>query len=262
MDFATVIGFVIAIGTVLFLMLDGGGIVMFASAHAMEVIFGGVFAATLIRFEFKTVMTGLVVGIKFSFAHKRMGSRELIELIAELADVVRKKGPIALESVKVDDDFLAKGVRMIADGYDATFIRDVMERERDLNATRLEEGVKVYKAIGDCAPAFGMIGTLIGMVQMFANMTDPSKLGPYMATALLATLYGAVVANFITLPIADKLELKLHHDEVTETLVIDGVLQMRENKSPALIREMLVAYLPHKHRTEADEDEPTPAQAA
>jgi chemotaxis protein MotA len=255
MDIATILGFCVAIGTVGFLALSGGNAEMYVSEHGMIVIGGGVMAATLIRFELKTVMTGLVVGAKFAFGHSRMGPRELIEKIAEMADIVRKKGPIALEAVEVDDELLAKGVRMIADGYDSSFIRDVMERERDLNATRLEEGVKVYKAIGDCAPAFGMIGTIMGMVQMFANMTDPSKLGPYMATALLATLYGAVVANFITLPIAEKLELKLHHDEITETLIIDGILQMRENKSPALIREMLVAYLPHKNRTEPDEDE-------
>lgn len=255
MDIATILGFIIAIGTCSVLALDGGNLSMFVSGHGAIVIGGGVFAATLIRFELKTVMSGLVVGAKFAFAHSRMAPRALIELISELADTVRKKGPIALEAVQIDDDFLAKGVRMIADGYDVNFIREVMERERDLHATRLEEGVKVYKAIGDCAPAFGMIGTIMGMVQMFANMTDPSKLGPFMATALLATLYGAVIANFISLPIAEKLELKLHHDEITETLIIDGVLQMRENKSPALIREMLVAYLPHKNRTEMDEDE-------
>jgi chemotaxis protein MotA len=88
--------------------------------------------------------------------------------------------------------------------------------------------------VGDCAPAFGMIGTLIGMVQMFANMTDPSKLGPFMATALLA--------NIICLPIADKLHLKLVDEEVNRTLIIDGILMIRESKSPTLVREMLIAY--------------------
>ena len=91
----------------------------------------------------------------------------------------------------MDDAFLAKGVRFVADGYEAAFIRDNLERDRDNFLTHLDEGQKIYRAIGDCAPAFGMIGTLLGMVQMFANMTDPSKLGPFMAVALLATLYGA-----------------------------------------------------------------------
>src|SRR5438477_356570 len=110
---------------------------------------------------------------------------------------------------------------------------------------------------GSIAPAFGMIGTLIGMVQMFANMTDPSKLGPFMATALLATLYGALVANLFCLPIADKLHGKLLDEETNRTLIIDGILMIRDSKSPALVREMLLAYLPEKHRHE--EDEPVPA---
>ena len=117
----------------------------------------------------------------------------------------------------------------------------------------------MYRAIGDCAPAFGMIGTLIGMVQMFANMTDPSKLGPFMATALLATLYGALVANIFCLPIADKLHLKLVDEEINRTLIIDGILMMRESKSPTLVREMLLAYLPEKHRHAEGEAEPVPA---
>jgi chemotaxis protein MotA len=101
-----------------------------------------------------------------------------------------------------------------------------------------------------------MIGTLIGMVQMFANMTDPSKLGPYMAVALLATFYGAAVANLFCLPIADKLHLKLVDEEINRTLIIDGILMIREAKSPTLVREMLLAYLPEKHRhSEADEAE-------
>src|SRR5690606_17127109 len=106
-----------------------------------------------------------------------------------------------------------------------------------------------------------MVGTLIGMVQMFANMTDPSKLGPYMAVALLATFYGAAVANLFCLPIADKLHLKLTDEEINRSLIIDGVLMIRDAKSPALVREMLLTYLPEKHRDEAAEYEPV-AEAA
>src|SRR5204863_8222696 len=111
-------------------------------------------------------------------------------------------------------------------------------------------GSKIYRAIGDCAPAFGIIGTLVGMVQLFANMTDPSKLGPLMAAALLATLYGALVANLVCLPIADKLHGKLLDEETNRTLIIDGILMIRDSKGPALVREMLLAYLPEKHRHE------------
>ena len=172
--------------------------------------------------------------------------------------MARKSGPVGLEKVTPEDPFLAKGVRFVADGYDADFIRDNLERDRDNFLTHLDEGQKIYRAIGDCAPAFGMIGTLIGMVQMFANMTDPSKLGPFMAVALLATLYGALVANLFCLPIADKLHVKLVEEEVNRTLIIDGILMIRESKSPTLVREMLLAYLPEKHRDE-DEAELAPA---
>ena len=123
-------------------------------------------------------------------------------------------------------------MRFIADGYDADFIRDNLERDRDNFLTHLDEGSKIYRAIGDCAPAFGMIGTLIGMVQMFANMSDPSKLGPLMAIALLATLYGALVANLVCLPIADKLHVKLVTEEINRTLIIDGILMIRDSEEP------------------------------
>ena len=146
--------------------------------------------------------------MKFAFTMRRWTPRELVDEIARLAEVARKQGPIGLEKEDIEDPFLAKGMRYVADGYDATFIRDNLERDRDNFLTHLDEGQKIYRAIGDCAPAFGMIGTLIGMVQMFANMTDPSKLGPYMAVALLATFYGAAVANLFCLPIADKLQLQ------------------------------------------------------
>src|SRR6202035_2987733 len=179
------------------------------------------FAATLIRFPLASILHGVPLGIKYVFTMRRMTQRDLVDEIARLADVSRKHGG-------------------------ETFL------------THLDEGQKIYRAVGDCAPAFGMVGTLIGMVQMFANMTDPSKLGPYMATALLATLYGAVLANLFCLPIADKLHGKLLDEETNRTLIIDGILMIRDSKSPTLVREMLLAYLPEKHRGEA-EPEPVPA---
>jgi chemotaxis protein MotA len=257
MDITTGLGLLAGTIVVATLMLMGGDLRMFFSDHAMIVIFGGSFAATLIRFPLGSIIHGLPLGAKFAFTMRRATQRELVDEIAALADVARKQGPLGLEKVEIDDPFLAKGIRFVADGYDAEFIRDNLERDRDNFLTHLDEGQKIYRAVGDCAPAFGMVGTLVGMVQMFANMTDPSKLGPYMATALLATLYGAVVANILCLPIADKLHLKLVDEETSRTLIIDGVLMIRESKSPTLVREMLLAYLPEKHRD--SELEPAPA---
>ncbi|MBV6487000.1 MAG: Chemotaxis protein PomA [Pseudorhodoplanes sp.] len=253
MDIATGLGLISGAVVLVTLILMGGELGMFLDYHAAIVIFGGSFAATLIRFPLTSIFHGVPMGMKYAFTLRRITQRELVEEIAGLAEIARKNGPIGLERVEIDDPFLAKGVRYVADGYDADFIRDNLERDRDNFLTHLDEGQKIYRAIGDCAPAFGMVGTLIGMVQMFANMTDPSKLGPYMAVALLATFYGAAVANLFCLPIADKLHVKLLDEEINRTLIIDGVLMMRDSKSPALVREMLLAYLPEKHRHEDPE---------
>jgi chemotaxis protein MotA len=258
MDIATGLGLFGGAVVVSTLVLLGGDFRMFISDHAIIVIFGGSFSATLIRFPLSSIFHGVPLGAKFAFTMRRITQRELVDEIAHLAEIARKQGPVGLEKVEIEDPFLAKGIRFVADGYDVDFIRDNLERDRDNFLTHLEEGQKIYRAIGDCAPAFGMVGTLIGMVQMFANMTDPSKLGPFMATALLATLYGAVVANLLCLPIADKLHLKLNDEEINRTLIIDGVLMIRDAKSPTLVREMLLAYLPEHHRDEA-EAEPVPA---
>jgi chemotaxis protein MotA len=261
MDIATGLGLLAGVVVLCTLIMMGGSLGMFLDAHAAIVIFGGAFAATLIRFPLSSIFHGLPLGMRFAFTIRRIGARELVDQIANLAEVARKQGPVALEKVEVEDTFLAKGIRFVADGYDNEFIRNNLETDRDNFLTHLDEGQKIYRAIGDCAPAFGMVGTLIGMVQMFANMTDPSKLGPYMAVALLATFYGAAVANLLCLPLADKLQLKLHDEEINRTLIIDGILMIREAKSPTLVREMLLAYLPERHRHSEEEIEAETAPA-
>ena len=249
MDLATAIGLLSGVGVVVgLIMLDGGHFGAYVSEHAVVVVFGGATAATMIRFPFSVILHGLPMGLRYVFTTRSVQPRELIEEITKIADVVRKSGPIALESMEISDPFLAQGARYIADGYDKEFIRDTMERDRDNFLMHLDEGSKVYRAYGDCAPAWGMIGTILGMVAMFANMSDPSKLGPAMATALLATLYGAVIANLITLPLADKLHVKLEEEDTSRSLIIDGILLIRDQKSSSLVREMLIAYLPHNHR--------------
>ena len=250
MDFATGAGVIVGIAVVVTLVFLGGDLRMFYDVHALIVIGGGVLAATMIRFPFSGIAHGLPLGVKFAFSMRSSHPRELIEELTQIAEVVRKNGPMALENIQVNDTFLAQGIRYVADGYDREFIKDTMERDRDIFLHHLEEGQKVYRSMGDCAPAWGMVGTLIGMIQMFANMSDPSKLGPLMAIALLATLYGALVANLVCLPIADKLHVKLEEENVSRSLIIDGILLIRESKSPSLVKEMLIAYLPEHHREE------------
>ncbi len=251
MDLATGIGILGGIATILaIIIIDGGNFAAFFDIHAVIIIFGGTTAGTLVRFPFSTMIHGLPMGFRYAFQLKASHPRELIEEITQVADLVRKSGPMAIENVQVNDPFLAQGLRYIADGYDREFIRETMEKDRDNFLQRLDEGSKVYRAYGDSAPAWGMIGTILGMVTMFANMSDPSKLGPAMATALLATLYGAVVSNLIALPLADKLHVKLEEENVSRSMVIDGVLLVRESKSPALVRELLASYLPEAARAE------------
>jgi chemotaxis protein MotA len=252
MDLTTALGLAAGTAVVVTLILMGGDLRTFYDFHAIIVIFGGSFAATLIRFPLVSILHGVPLGLRYAFTMRRWTQRELVDEIARLAEISRKLGPLGLEKEVVEDEFLATGVRYVADGYDSHFIREALERERETFLTHLDEGQKIYRAVGDCAPAFGMVGTLIGMVQMFANMTDPSKLGPYMAIALLATLYGALVANILCLPIADKLHGKLHDEEVNRTLIIDGVMMLRESKSPQIVREMLLAYIPEQRRPEPE----------
>ena len=210
MDISTGLGLAFGGVVLVTLIMMGGDLRMFVDLHAFIVIFGGATAATLIRFPLSSIFHGLPLGMKFAFTMRRWtrartGRRDRAARRGRAqagADRARKGG--GRGSVPRQGHALSSPTATTPD-----FIRDNLERDRDNFLTHLDEGQKIYRAIGDCAPAFGMIGTLIGMVQMFANMTDPSKLGPYMAVALLATFYGAAVANLFCLPIADKLHLKL-----------------------------------------------------
>ncbi|GAB4514591.1 MAG: MotA/TolQ/ExbB proton channel family protein [Roseibium sp.] len=250
MDLATLIGILGAFGVVVTAIFLGGSFGQFIDVPSILIVMGGGLAATLIRFQLADIAAAFVTGFKTALAGKGASPRDLISEITNLGEIVRKSGPLGLENVDVSDPNLAKGVQYIADGYELEFIRESMERERDLQLTRLSEGKRVFKALGDSAPAFGMIGTLVGLVQMLANMDDPAAIGPSMAVALLTTLYGALISNILCLPLVDKLDAKFDVDELNQTLIIDGVCQIRESKSPALIKEMLIAYLPEKMRAE------------
>ncbi len=254
MDLATILGMLAGAGFIAAAIFMGGSFSQFIDPPSMMIVVGGGIAATLIRFPpCRSRHCICHWGQSIIHAQKKVDPRELIEQIAEMGDIVRKNGPLGLENVEVEEPNLKKGAQYIADGYDAAFIRETMELERDQYITRLSEGQRVFKSLGDAAPAFGMIGTLVGLVQMLANMSDPAAIGPAMAVALLTTMYGAVLANLICLPISDKLAAKLVTEDINQTLVIDGIMSIRDGKSPALIKEMLTAYLPEKQRESLDE---------
>jgi chemotaxis protein MotA len=253
MDLATIIGILGATAVVGWAIWLGGDFSIFYDLPSVAIVFGGTIATVLIRFPLIGVAHSLALGGKVAFTHASAQPRDLIEEISELADVMRKQGPLGLEAVEISDPKLAKGIQMIADGFEVGVIRDFLEKELDQRLAELEEGARVFKAIGDSAPAFGMVGTLVGLVQMLANMSDPSKIGPAMAVALLTTLYGALAANVVALPIFEKLNAKAKTETVAFSIIIDGVCMIREGKNPNVIREMLLAYLPSKHRAELAE---------
>lgn len=253
MDIATIGGMIAGIGIVMYAILSGGSLDTFINVPSMLIVFGGGFAATVMRFPLANVFSALGLGGKIAFTHKKISPVEMTDEICKLADIIRKEGPLGLEGVEITDPFLQKGTQYIADGYDPDFMRETMEKERDLYLERLDEAQRIYKMLGDAGPAFGMVGTIVGLVQMLSSMDDPSTIGPAMAIALLTTLYGALLANLIALPLADKLSNKIAIEEVNQSLVIDGIMQLRDNKAPSLIREMLESYMNAKQRTASQE---------
>lgn len=253
MDFATIIGIIAAFGVVLGAILIGGSLGMFYDTPSVLIVVGGGIATTLIRFPLAGVVSALMIGGKVAFTHKKIAPRDLIEEIANFADIARKQGPLGLQTIEASSTTLAKGLQMIADGYEAAVIQEYLEKDRDQYLGTLDEGRRVFKALADSAPAFGMIGTLVGLVQMLANMSDPKAIGPAMAVALLTTLYGALISNVICIPVMEKLDAKSKVEDVNYMLMIDGVMMIRASKSAQVVREMLLAYLPEHHRAELEQ---------
>ncbi len=244
MDIATLIGL---FGGLLLLvtaiLLEGSNPLNFLNLLGLIVVVGGATMAVVGRYTLSGFVTGMAT-FRSALFFKHTSTVSLIDTLADLADRMRRKGPIALEQVFISDPFLSRGVRMIADGFTAEALRASLERERDLDHERLEGGKEIYKALGDAAPGMGMVGTLIGLVSMFGHMDDPKKIGPGMAIALLTTLYGAVVANVIALPIADKLGNRATEEGTNRSLIIEALVMIREGKNPTAIRDELASYLP------------------
>lgn len=249
MDLATLIGMVVGVGVVLASILVSSSIVPFINVPSLLIVFGGTIATTLIRYPLSSVMVALKTGVLAAFKLTLSKPADLIDEAIHCARVSREKGPMALEEITVKDTFLGKAVNLIVDGHAPEVVRSALDQERDMSLNRDEEGEKILRAIGDAAPAFGMIGTLIGLVQMLLNMGDPSTIGPAMAIAMLTTLYGALIANLFALPMADKLSTKMQYDEVNKTLVIEATSHIQNKINPRILHDILQAYLPQKERT-------------
>ena len=247
-DFATIGGIAAGLFVVGLAIAMSGSALVFLNAPRVLIVVGGAAAATVLRFPVDDVANALVTGARSAFFDQARDPAALLDEIRTLAQVIRRQGPMALERTPVSEPFLARGKQMIADGISIDHLRAQLTRERDLEIQRLVNGEKIFRAIGEAAPAFGMIGTVVGLVQMLSSMEDPSTIGPSMAVALLTTLYGALIAYVIALPIADKLASKLEAQETNLSLIIDGLAQVAERRSPDAITDMLIVYLPEKAR--------------
>ena len=247
MDIMTGAGLLAGIIVIAVMMFMGGDLHMFISEHAMIIIFGGSIAATMIRFPLGVMLHGLPLGAKFAFTMSRLSARDLVEELARIAEIARKQGPVGLEKVETDEPFLAKGIRYVADGYDLEFIRDNLERDRDNFLMHLDEGSKIYRAIGDCAPAFGMIGTLVGLINLMFMLGsgDMDLIGRSLAVALMTTFYGVLLANLILKPVAVKLERRTEQRVALMNLVMQGISMMCNRRSPAYMRETLKSFIAH-----------------
>ncbi len=252
MDLATLVGIIGAFGFVVMAMLLGGTIDMFVDVTSILIVFGGTAFVVMMKYNIGQFFGAVKIAMK-AFMFKTDSPEELIVKTVEMADAARKGGFLALEEAEISNPFMQKGVDMLVDGHDADVVRQTLQNDIRLTSERHEIGADIFKNFGDVAPAMGMIGTLIGLVAMLSNMDDPKSIGPAMAVALLTTLYGAVVANMVALPIADKLKLRAQEEKLNRSLILDGVLGIQDGQNPRVIEGVLRNYLPESKRGSADD---------
>ena len=248
MDLATIIGLLGAFGFVIWAILLHGELGMYYDITAVMIVFGGSTFAVLMKFSMTQFLGAMKVAGR-AFSYKLPRAEDLIEEIVQLADASRRGGLLSLEGKEVSNDFLAKGIQLLVDGHDGDVVHDVLSKELHETEARHEWGAKIFDAWGELGPASGMIGTLIGLVAMMGNMEDPKTIGPAMAVALLATLYGAVLANMIALPIAGKLKLRRAEEARIKSMVIDALVAIQGGQNPRVVSSMLQSYLPPSKRS-------------
>ncbi len=251
MDLATLIGFICAVGIILAAMVVGGGIMPFIDVASILVVVGGTLGAVMMKFTLGQFLGGFKVGMKALF-FKMDKPEDIIEQSVDMANEARKGGLLALEGKTTENEFMRKGIQMLVDGHDPDVVRKTLMADMNQAVARHELGQKIFKGIGDSAPAMGMIGTLVGLVLMLGNMDDPKTIGPSMAVALLTTLYGALIANVFAIPLADKLSLRSDEERIIKSMIIDSLSGIQEGRNPRVIEELLRTYLPGSKRGGGD----------
>ncbi len=247
MDIATIIGLVGGSALLLSAIILGGSALIFVNISGILIVVGGSIATTFIKFSMGDVINTIKVVMK-AFMVKIQAPEKTIEAMMNYAKIAKSEGLIALEKEKTPDEFSGKALRYLSDGIDEGLIEDMLRKDIKQTVSRHAVGQNVFKGIGSSAPAFGMIGTLVGLVQMLASMSDPSSIGPAMAIALLTTLYGAVIANLVCLPIADKLEYRSLEEKETKTIILEAAIGITRGTPPMVLSESLRIFLNPKTR--------------
>jgi chemotaxis protein MotA len=256
-DVLTPVGLVIGLAMLIFgIMSNGGtsGFFSFIDPSSMLIVLGGLIAGLLVSFPLKDIKHMATV-IKQVFSSEEQSIGRLIGIFVRLSDRARREGLLSLEAEveKVDDAFIRKGIYLAVDGIEPDVITDIMNAEITAMEERHRKGRSTLEKAGEYAPAWGMIGTLIGLVLMLKNLNDPSTLGPNMAIALLTTLYGSLLANLVFLPMAAKLALKTEKEVFLKQIIIEGVIGVQSGQNPKILEEKLSAFLSSEERRELEE---------
>jgi len=244
MDFLTIAGIIGAIAAILGgQALEGGHVGSLIQGPAFVIVFGGTLGATLVAYPLNEFRAGLSL-LKAAFSQKKNDNEAILQQILELAGVARRDGVLALESRlgSIDDPFLKRAVGYIVDGIDANIVREALETEIHHEFELGTVGAKVFETAGGFAPTIGILGAVLGLIHVMDNLTDPSKLGPGIATAFVATVYGVGSANLLFLPLGNKIKRKILVDKLRKTLMTEGVLSIQEGLNPRVLEEKLRAY--------------------
>lgn len=252
MDIATIIGLVLALTAVIGAIISGGDILAFIDVPSVLVVVLGLVGATFIKWPIEVLKKISGYAMKAVF-FSPTDPKETIESIGDLAEKARRESVFALEKVPIDDPFLKKAMTLAADNRPPEVISAILQLEIDAMEERHKVGIDVFDGIAVDSPAFGMIGTLIGLVIMLGNLSDQAAIGPAMAIALLTTFYGACIANIFANPIKNKISFRSQLEIAKMNIIIAGTLGIVAGENPRLIKEKLSAFLPPAER-EVEED--------
>ena len=255
MDIATIIGLVLGAVVIAGAILMGGAPQMFIDGPSVLVVIFGAIAAMFASFPLGNILALPKVMMKTIFA-KPVSMDAILSQLVSFAEIARRDGILALENHvdEIEDPLLILGIQMAVDGTDPELIEAIMEADLENMISRHEVSKSIFDCLGKYAPAFGMIGTLIGLVTMLGDMSDPSGIGAGMAVALLTTLYGAIMANVIFCPLADKLALRSNEEIVAKTIVIKGVISIQSGDNPRVVEQKLKTFLPPSAREGGKDD--------